>query len=83
MCQWRLSHTFCSCAAALNSSEMSRMLLSCQRVKCMVESTWRKAFPFVFLVALVYSELFYGSRWAALEQLLFFHRKHCHALVAG
>lgn len=32
-----------------------------------------KSFPFVFLVALMYPELFYGSRWAPLE-LLFFHK---------
>lgn len=33
-----------------------------------------KSFPFVFLVTSVYSEFFYGSRWAPLEQLLFFHK---------
>lgn len=39
----------------------------------MVERPWVKAFPFVFLVALMYLELFYGSRWAPIE-LLFFHK---------
>lgn len=33
-----------------------------------------KAFLFVFLVALVFFELCYGSRWTPLKQLLFLHK---------
>jgi len=41
-----------------------------------VSNAWwkvhRKAFPIVFLVAVVYFELFYGPRWAPLEYSFLF-----------